>query len=169
MHNCFLLLGSNQGNRLKILGHAEQEIRHKIGEIKLASSLYETEPWGFSPGQEFLNMVIQINTRLPAEVVLKKILNIEQELGRVRNSKGYTSRMIDIDILFYDNEIVDKPNLQIPHPRLHERMFTLIPLNEISPEKIHPVFGKNISELLAGCTDKLDVKKIKSKTKAFAE
>jgi 2-amino-4-hydroxy-6-hydroxymethyldihydropteridine diphosphokinase len=169
MHNCFLLLGSNQGNRIENLSRAKQEIHHKIGAIQQASSVYETDPWGFESKGHFLNMVIRIDAKLSAESVLEKILDIEKELGRVRNSKGYSSRSIDIDILFYDDEIVEKPNLQIPHPRLHHRMFTLIPLMEISPGKIHPVFGKAISELLAECTDKLGVKKFKPKTKAFAE
>ena len=168
MHNCFLLLGSNQKNRIENLNRAKQEIRHTIGEIKLASSVYETEPWGFASEEHFLNMVVLIDTNLPAESVLEKILNIEQVLGRVRNSKGYASRIIDIDILFYDDEIVDEPQLQIPHPRLHERMFTLIPLMEISPKKIHPKLQKTIKELLAECTDKLAVEIFKPKTKAFA-
>ena len=169
MHICFLLLGRNQGNRIENLNRAEQEIHHKIGDIQLASSVYETEPWGFKSEGYFLNKVIKISTKLPDQSVLEKTLDIEQELGRVRNSKAYASRMIDIDILFYDDEIIDEPHLQIPHPRLHERMFTLIPLMEISPEKIHPKLQKTIKELLAECTDKLDVKKFKPKTKAIAE
>jgi 2-amino-4-hydroxy-6-hydroxymethyldihydropteridine diphosphokinase len=169
MHNCFLLLGSNEGNRLEILNRALQAIRHKTGKILLTSSVYESEPWGFDADRYFLNLVIQISTELTAGAVLRKIQETEHTLGRVRNSKGYASRKIDIDILFYDDDIVEEPELQIPHPRLHERMFTLILLNEICPDKIHPVFGKTISELLAECTDNLVVKKYKSIAKAFAE
>ena len=169
MHNCFLLLGSNEGNRLEILNRALQAIRHKTGKILLASSVYESEPWGFEADKYFLNLAVQVETKLPAGTMLQKIQEIEKGLGRVRNSKGYASRSIDIDILFFDDDIVDKPNLQIPHPRIHGRRFTLIPLNEICPEKMHPVFGKTISELLTECFDNLVVKRYKSITKAFAE
>jgi len=169
MQSCFLLLGSNQGKKSEVLSRARREISNNIGDIVRASSVYETEAWGFTSDHTFLNMVIQINTRLSANSVLEKILKIEQDLGRVRNSKGYTSRIIDIDVLFYGNEIVDQPGLQIPHPRLHERMFTLVPLKEIDPEKIHPKLQKTISELVSQCKDKLEVKKYIPKNEAVAE
>jgi 2-amino-4-hydroxy-6-hydroxymethyldihydropteridine diphosphokinase len=105
-------------------------------------------------------MVLQVDTSLIPESVLEEIMKIELELGRVRNSKSYASRLIDIDILFYDNEIVDEMVLQIPHPRLHQRMFTLMPLLEICPQKIHPVTQKTIIQLAAECDDKLMVKKL---------
>ena len=170
MHNCFLLLGSNQGNRIKNFSRAGNEIRNKIGEIQRVSSVYETEAWGFKSKQHFFNMVISLETILEAGEILRSIMEIEIALGRERNNDGgYASRLIDIDILFFDDEIIDDPQLQIPHPRLHERMFTLIPLMEISPEKIHPVFGKSISELLVECSDKLSVKKLNQKAKDFTK
>ena len=166
MHHCFLLLGSNQGNRIENLSRAEQEIHHKIGRIQLASSVYQTAPWGFKTALDFLNQVLIVETEMTAGDVLEKILEIETELGRVRNSKGYASRMIDIDILFYDEEIIDDPQLQIPHPRLHERMFTLVPLMEIDSDKIHPKLEKTIKQLTKECTDKLEVKIFLQKPKS---
>ncbi|OQX76075.1 MAG: 2-amino-4-hydroxy-6-hydroxymethyldihydropteridine diphosphokinase [Bacteroidetes bacterium 4484_276] len=166
MHNCFLLLGSNQGNRVENLSRAMHVIRNKIGKIHRVSAIYETEAWGFESKQHFYNMVISTETELGATEALRKILEIETALGRQRkNNGGYTSRLIDIDILFFNDEIIDDPQLQIPHPRLHQRMFTLMPLMEVSPKKIHPVFGKPISELINQCTDKLMVKKIGDITK----
>jgi 2-amino-4-hydroxy-6-hydroxymethyldihydropteridine diphosphokinase len=160
MHNCFLLLGSNQGKRLEILNRAVDLVSNRIGKVVIASSVYETEAWGFKAGQAFLNMVVQVDTSLSPASVLEKIMVIEMELGRVRNSKAYASRLIDIDILFYDDEIVDGQNLQIPHPRLHQRMFTLMPLMEICPQKIHPIMQKTIVKLTEECDDELMVKKI---------
>ncbi len=159
MHDCYLLLGSNLGNRSEILSRAEQEISVKIGEIRMYSSVYETKAWGFKAEQSFLNLVIQVDTELSAESVLKSIFKIEQGLGRARNSKGYASRAIDIDILFYDDEVIDDPLLQIPHPKLHERMFTLVPLMEIEPGKMHAKLQQTISDLFFQCTDQLEVKK----------
>ncbi len=169
MHDCFLLLGSNLGNRSEILSRAGQEINDKIGEIRMRSSVYETEAWGFKAEQFFLNLVIQVDTELSAESVLKRIFKIERGLGRVRNSKGFASRAIDIDILFYDDEVIDDPQLQVPHPRLHERMFALVPLMEIDPGKMHAKLQKTISDLFLQCTDQLEVKKFMPNTKAFAE
>jgi 2-amino-4-hydroxy-6-hydroxymethyldihydropteridine diphosphokinase len=168
MHNCFLLLGSNLGSREDILNLAECEISAKIGAIQRGSSVYETEAWGFTADQPFLNKVVELETELSATHVFKKILEIENKLGRVRNSKGYTSRFIDIDMLFFDDEIVDEPHLQIPHPLLHERMFTLVPLMEIASLKMHVGLQRTISELFDQCTDKLEVKKFIPKSEAFA-
>jgi 2-amino-4-hydroxy-6-hydroxymethyldihydropteridine diphosphokinase len=160
-HKCYLLLGSNQGNRVDTLDKALREIRRKIGPVEKYSSLYETEAWGFESENAFLNRVAVVSTALTALEVLKTVLEIETGLGRVRHvSDGYVSRIIDIDILFFDNEIIDLPELKIPHPKLHLRMFTLVPLTEICPEKVHPVLGKTVSELRAGCKDELSVRKI---------
>lgn len=170
MHNCFLLLGSNQGNRSENLSRAMHEIRTKIGIIQRVSSVYETEAWGFKSEKHFYNSVISLETEIGATEVLRTILEIETALGRSRNNdEGYASRLIDIDILFFDDEIIDGPQLQIPHPRLHERMFTLMPLVELSPEKIHPKLGKTISALAAQCSDKLMVKKIDTTTNLTPE
>jgi len=168
MYHCFLLLGSNQGNRLDLINQAIHKIEEGIGRVENTSSVYETEAWGFKSEQDFLNMVVEIRTELTAGDVLNEILGIEKELGRVRNSKVYASRLIDIDILFFDDEIVNESQLRIPHPRLHERMFTLKPMMEICPGKIHPVFHETVEQLVEKCDDELKVKMIKPKKNLFA-
>jgi len=154
MHTCFLLLGSNLGEKDKILKRAMQAINGKIGDVLCKSSVYQTKPWGFESTDYFLNIVIEINTLKTPEQILISIHEIETDLGRLRvNTNGYQSRTIDIDILFYDDEIIDRKDLTIPHPRMHLRSFTMKPLAEIAPEFIHPVFGKTMLELLAFCDD----------------
>ena len=161
MNEVYLLLGSNIGNRLLYLSKAVVEIDRRIGEIIRRSSLYETEPWGFTDDLAFINMVIAIQTTLSPERILERIHAIETSLGRERAGQvGYQSRTIDIDILFFGEETIDKPDLIIPHPRLHERRFTLEPMSEIAPEFPHPVFHKSISTLLKKCNDNHTVNKI---------
>ena len=154
MHKCFLLLGSNLGEKDKILKRAMDSIEGKIGEIVKKSSFYLSEPWGFESAENFINVVNELNTQKTPEEILKSIHEIETDLGRMRgNTSGYESRTIDIDILFFDDEIIDSKNLTIPHPRLHLRSFTLKPLAEIAPDFIHPIFGESIQALLASCND----------------
>lgn len=164
-----LLIGGNQGDRVSLLMQAIIEIASRIGTVSAASSLYETEPWGFEAEQNFLNQALVVDTDLAAEEVLQRALEIEKDLGRVRsepsdiqNSKfiihNYTSRPMDIDLIFYNNDIVDTPALQLPHPRMHLRRFVLQPLAQIMPDKIHPKFRKTIGQLLAECTDEGVVK-----------
>ena len=161
MYKVYLLLGSNLGDKLLYLSKAVVEIDKRIGQINAHSSLYETEPWGFSDKNTFINMVVEVQSPLSPNKILERINAIETNLGRKRTaSEEYQSRNIDIDILFYGDEIIDKPDLQIPHPRLHERRFTLEPLNELIPDRIHPGLQKNIRQLLKECDDKLEVKKI---------
>ncbi|MEA3505615.1 MAG: 2-amino-4-hydroxy-6-hydroxymethyldihydropteridine diphosphokinase [Bacteroidota bacterium] len=160
MHSVFLLLGSNKGDRVELLNKAITQIGSSVGEIAELSSVYETEPWGFDDETPFLNQVIKINTTLEPYDVLSKILQIELVLGRVRKSKNYEPRVIDIDILFFDEMVInDSPDLIIPHPRLHQRKFTLMPLKEINSQMVHPVKGKTISELMDDCDDNLKVEK----------
>jgi 2-amino-4-hydroxy-6-hydroxymethyldihydropteridine diphosphokinase len=155
MKKVFLGLGSNLGRRDETLHAAKKLIGESIGAVIRASSVYETEPWGFESDKEFLNMVLVVETDLPPSGILGRILMIESQLGRTRYRCGfhYLSRSIDIDILFYDNEILDQESLKIPHPRLHERRFVMVPLAEIAPDQIHPVFKKTILELLRECED----------------
>ncbi|WP_221389791.1 2-amino-4-hydroxy-6-hydroxymethyldihydropteridine diphosphokinase [Dyadobacter sp. NIV53] len=153
----FLLLGSNLGERLQVLRSAVELIEEQIGQIKSASSVYETAPWGVLDQPAFLNQVIELQTVLDPEEVLRIILAIEQELGRVRYER-WGARVIDIDILYFQDLILDSARLTIPHPRLHERRFTLAPLAEIAPDFIHPVFHKSSAQLLAVCTDNSEVK-----------
>ena len=151
-NSIYLLLGSNLGDRLLIMQAARELIQKRIGEIHAVSSVYETAPWGVLDQPAFLNQVIKVQTTLEPEELLRIILEIEHELGRIRYER-WGARVIDIDILYFQNLILDSARLTIPHPRLHERSFTLAPLAEIAPDYIHPVFGKNTVELLALCKD----------------
>lgn len=162
-HDIHLLLGSNRGNRLTILHHARELIELHIGKICRSSSIYETEPWGFSDNTLFLNQVLCVRTELNPFLVLEKILRIETEMGRTRQGKGYSGRIIDIDILLYESLVVENEYLVIPHPRLHLRRFTLEPLTEISENLMHPVLGKTMVELMASCTDPSEVHRYEPK------
>ncbi|MCF8405801.1 MAG: 2-amino-4-hydroxy-6-hydroxymethyldihydropteridine diphosphokinase, partial [Bacteroidales bacterium] len=139
-----------------------QAINKQIGKIKKVSSIYQTAPWGFNSGSYFLNTVIKIETGFDPYIVLKKVLQIEKELGRTRSEKGYQSRVIDIDILLMGDLKLNENGLEIPHPRLHKRRFTLVPLAEIAGHEIHPTFNLSIDDLAEACTDMLDVSLFKS-------
>jgi 2-amino-4-hydroxy-6-hydroxymethyldihydropteridine diphosphokinase len=158
----YLLLGSNRGDRFDALHQARSLINTRTGRIRKASSLYETAPWGFTDEINFLNQVVCIETLLPPLDLLTELLSIETKIGRTRASKNYSSRIIDIDILFYDDQIIDHEHLTIPHPRLHLRRFTLVPLSEIATGFIHPLIGKNMTTLLAACDDKMVVTALSS-------
>ena len=160
MPEVYLILGSNIGDRKKYLEQAISMINEAIGKIQSKSSLYETAPWGFDDKNNFLNLVIKVETSLQPENLLKEILQIEKIIGRIRTKEKYSSRVIDIDILFYDKKIIHSENLVIPHPLMHERKFVLIPLAEIAGQFIHPVFNKTIQTLLNECKDELNVEKV---------
>ena len=151
----FLSIGSNLGDSLNTLRQAAIDIEKSLGAIASASSIYESEPWGFDAGQNFLNAVLAVDTSLSPEKVLRKINEIENAHGRIRpQTGGYSSRTLDIDIVFYDDLILDSAALNIPHPRLHERLFVLLPLAEIAPDLIHPVSKLSVGELLDACKDR---------------
>ncbi|MBP1672094.1 MAG: folK [Bacteroidetes bacterium] len=160
MHNVYLLLGSNRGNKALLLEKAVERLNSISVKPVISSSLFESEPWGFNAKEWFLNKAVLIETNLSPEVLLSQILNIEKELGRVRGvlKEGYESREIDIDILLYDNLVHDSEILSIPHPRMHLRKFVLEPLMEIAPNIVHPLFGKTIEDLYKICPDKSIVK-----------
>jgi len=159
MHKIYLLLGSNQGDPKKKLLEAYKHIEQNIGALTRKSHFYKTAPWGNKDQPDFLNQVIIVNSKLPAAEVMKAILTIEEKMGRVRTIKN-APRIIDIDILFFDKAIIHNNILSVPHPSIQDRRFVLVPLNELSPNFIHPVFHQTIHSLLEKCRDKLDVKKI---------
>lgn len=157
MHQVYLLLGSNEGNCVRQINRAVREIKLQVGNVIKKSSLYETEAWGFESKNLFFNQVILVETDYLPEEVLDKILKIENILGRIRNHKGYASRTIDIDILFYNHSIINTNTLKIPHPMINSRRFTLEPLNEIAADYRHPVNQITVAEILKQCDDKLKV------------
>ena len=159
MKQAFLLLGTNLGDRNKNLLSAMQYIAGDEIEVEQTSSIYETAAWGKTDQQNFLNQVIEISTNLSSTALLERILAIEKQIGRIRKEM-WGERIIDIDILYYANEVIKSQRLVIPHPYLHERRFTLEPLHEIAPNFVHPVFNKTTSSLLNECKDRLEVKKI---------
>ncbi len=158
MNTAYLLTGGNMGNRKRNLSQAHKLITELCGNISTASSIYETAAWGKTDQPSFLNQALQIKTTLEPEALLKQILKIEKQIGRIREEK-YGPRIIDIDILFYNDEIHKYPQLTLPHPEIQNRRFVLVPMAEIAPAFIHPVFKKTIAELLNNCPDKLEVKK----------
>jgi 2-amino-4-hydroxy-6-hydroxymethyldihydropteridine pyrophosphokinase len=147
---CYLGLGSNLGNKQENLLKAIANIAEKIGVFSAISSMYETEPWGFHSDNAFLNQVVCIDTSLSPEEILKESRNIEKTMGREKKTTThFEDRIIDIDILLYENFTVETKELKLPHPYLHERLFVLRGLNEIAPDVIHPTLNKSISELYA--------------------
>ena len=158
MNKVYLLLGSNQQNPQKQLLLAQKNIAKNIGGIKRKSFIYQTAAWGNTKQPDFLNQVIVVETKLTAAQTMQTILAIEKKMGRVRTKKN-APRIIDIDILFFNKEIIHTKDLDIPHPRLQERNFVLIPLNQLSPNLKHPVLNKTINELLKTSADTLTVKK----------
>jgi len=159
MVDVFLLLGGNLGDRQLFLKQAIARIESDIAPVLKASSLYETQSWGKTDAPDYLNQVVMLQSDLPAPEILKKILHIENVLGRLREEK-WGSRTLDIDILFYGGAIINEIDLIIPHPELHKRRFTLEPLAEIAPGLIHPIINKNILQLKNELKDNLNVKKL---------
>jgi 2-amino-4-hydroxy-6-hydroxymethyldihydropteridine diphosphokinase len=158
MNTIYLLLGSNTGNSKAALAKAIAQIEKKIGDITRQSNLYSTAAWGNTKQPDFLNQVIIVETVLTALQTMQTILNIEKKMGRVRTVKN-APRIIDIDILFFNKEIIDKPELSVPHPQIQNRRFVLVPLNRLSPNLKHPLLKKTVHQLLIHCPDKLNVKK----------
>lgn len=159
MNTAFLLTGGNLGDREKNLATARMLIEEHCGSVVQASALYETAAWGKTDQPSFLNQALEIATSMNARQLIRHTLRIEKQMGRIREEK-YGPRIIDIDILLFNDEKHNYHLLKLPHPEMQNRRFALLPLAEIAPDVIHPVFNKNIKELLDNCEDKGEVKKI---------
>lgn len=156
MNKVFLLIGGNMGNRLQNLHQAVSLLSATCGPVVQQSAVYETAAWGKTDQAAFLNQALLLTTSLSARELITTILSVEEKMGRKRLEK-FGPRLIDIDMLFYNDDIIDEPNLTIPHPELQNRRFVLAPLNEIAPSFVHPVLKKTITQLLKDCKDKLNV------------
>ena len=157
-NKAYLLIGGNIGDRLMALSNARLAIEDNCGKIIKKSSIYETAAWGNEDQAAFLNQAVEIETDDTAEELLKNILQSEESLGRKRELQ-YGPRIIDIDILFFNDDIIQHDGLKIPHPRMQYRRFVLVPLNEIASTMTHPVLQKSVRVLLHECTDPLAVNK----------
>ncbi len=158
-HLVYILLGSNQGNLAQQLDNACLAIENQIGSIENKSSFYQTAAWGNTQQAAFLNQVISVRTNLAPNETLEKLLGIETQMGRQRIEK-WEPRIIDLDILFYDNIILKEAQLIIPHPYIQDRRFTLIPLVEMAPQMVHPLLQLSMEKLLEICPDPLMVEKM---------
>jgi 2-amino-4-hydroxy-6-hydroxymethyldihydropteridine diphosphokinase len=158
MNTSYLLLGGNLGNRLQNLQWTLVLIGERMGPITKKSDIFVTKAWGNEDQPDFYNQAVCIETELSAIDLLKVLLKTEEELGRKRTGDKWQERTMDIDILFFNEEIIDTEELKIPHPFLQDRKFALIPLMQIAGDLIHPVFKKNIKQLTGECKDPLDVK-----------
>lgn len=154
-----LLLGGNLGDRMDKLDRACSLIESRVGAITKSSSSWETETWGFRSDNSFLNRVVCAEWTGTPLGLLDILQGIETEMGRERKGDKYADRPIDIDILFIDSKVISSSRLVVPHPRLHQRIFTLVPLNEVLPDFMHPLLQKTVSSLLEDCEDDLDIKK----------
>lgn len=156
----YISIGTNQGNKLENIQQAINLIADKVGAVLKVASVYETTSWGFD-SNNFYNTCIKVSTYLPPEQLILRLLSIEKELGRTRkNSEGYSDRLIDLDILLFDDEIIFSKTLIVPHPRMLERKFALVPLVEIARNVIHPIEKKHLYICLENCTDTSEITKL---------
>ncbi len=159
----YIGLGSNEGDSNAYLKQAVEEINSQIGKVLRQSSCYETEPWGFHSEHYFINQVIEVETPLSTRKLVESLLELEKQMGRSRSipAEGeiYTSRIIDMDLLVDGEIMYNLPELTVPHARLADRKFVLVPLTELSPNLVPPgLKGKNVSQLLESCSDKTQVR-----------
>ena len=157
MSLAYLLLGSNLGDSLQQLREAAGYISREAGVIRRKSEIFESPAWGFVHANTFLNQALSLETEMEPEELLKALLTIEKNMGRLRKTGVYEARIIDIDILFYDALVMDTASLTIPHPRLHQRKFALRPMLDLAPEMLHPLLGQTIAALAAKCEDQSDI------------
>jgi len=160
MHKVFLGIGGNIGNKQVNFDKVYKIIRNVLGEITKSSSVYETSPWGFEANENFWNQVLLIETEYSPNELLQKIHEIENSFGRKRESGKYSSREMDIDILYFDNREIETESLKLPHPRIPQRLFVLVPLTEIAPNFMHPALQLTSIQMLENCTDDSDIKKL---------
>ena len=162
MNEAYLCLGGNLGDCLVNLKKAGIVIEDRVGKIKQYSSVYQSQAWGMDNTPDFYNQIVKVETKLSAQELMNALLAIEKQMGRERlgQDNTYQNRIIDVDILFFNTEVIESSTLQIPHPRLHLRRFVLEPLNEVALYYVHPLLHKSVSELLVLCTDKGQVKKL---------
>jgi 2-amino-4-hydroxy-6-hydroxymethyldihydropteridine diphosphokinase len=160
MHQVFLSIGGNLGNKRANFDKVYTHIQNELGYIILRSSVYETPAWGFDSEDPFWNQVLCIETHLNPSEILEKIKKIDAAFGRKRNSEGYSSREMDVDILYFDDQTINTENLTIPHPLMHKRLFVLVPLAEIAPRFVHPVLKLISIEMQNSCEDKSEIKKV---------
>lgn len=158
MNVAYLILGGNIGNRLENLRQARHLINERAGAITKTSAIFVTAPWGNTDQPDFYNQALRIETKFPSDELLAELLKIEASAGRIRDGKKWAERSIDIDILFYNDEIINEPQLRIPHPHIAERRFVLAPLAQIAGEHIHPESHKSINALLHECKDDSEIK-----------
>ncbi|MBW6535358.1 MAG: 2-amino-4-hydroxy-6-hydroxymethyldihydropteridine diphosphokinase [Mariniphaga sp.] len=166
MYQVFLGIGGNTGNKRMNFQKVHFSVENELGKILRQSSVYETVPWGFSANENFWNQVFLIETELQPDEILVKINRIEKAFGRKREPGKYTSREMDVDILYFADWVIETEKLTIPHPLLYKRMFVLAPLAEIAPEFRHPVLKKTNRQLLEACTDESEILKVELKTES---
>ncbi len=159
MNTVYIQLGSNMGNTKGYLQQAHDVIEQGIGKVIKKSSYYNTAAWGNTKQADFLNQIVLIETKLTAAKLIDQTLKIEAEMGRTRSIKN-AARIIDIDILFFNKEIIESKMLTIPHPQIQFRRFVLVPLAEIAASFVHPKLQKTVKTLLNECVDELNVQKI---------
>nr|HPE78332.1 2-amino-4-hydroxy-6-hydroxymethyldihydropteridine diphosphokinase [Draconibacterium sp.] len=160
MHKIFLGIGGNIGNKADNFNKVYTFIKNKLGEIVKSSSVYETPPWGFTADDNFWNQVLIVESQLSPTEVLHKITEIENSFGRQRGTGKYNSREMDIDILYYDDLFTETETLIIPHPRIQQRKFVLVPLNEIAPDFKHPLLRLTSFQMLENCRDESVILKL---------
>ncbi len=152
MKEVLILLGTNLGDKRENLVKAVHCIG-QFGEIVRKSALYESPAWGYESIASYLNQVLLLHTEIEPEMLMQELLKVEEELGRERLNEGYADRFIDIDILSIDAMVQQTSILELPHPRMHLRRFTLLPLQEVHPEWMHPILGQSVTALLEVCPD----------------
>ena len=160
MNTAYLILGGNKGDKIKNLQLAIKHLETRAGAVLKKSDIYVTSAWGNPDQPDFVNQVVCLETTLSAHELLNQLLKIEEELGRIRDHQKWMERTMDIDILFFNDDVIETDVLKIPHPFIQERKFVLIPMAELAPKLMHPLLNKTIEMLLFECKDEFEVNKL---------